>query len=196
MPPIPQQQSPRIRKADPKDILANSQRPVPKEKFWTRLGNKIRDTFNIYRQINLDTKYRKEYRRRIRELAQDPTSDFVKFRLRISDNQETISCLIRLPNEFIAADDYMIYERLNNDTFFITSYLRDNVGFDLYVSLPEFFHLEEPGRPDAIMLSYIAFWNFQPMIDAKRKKKYLSWLYGVSSFLVCGITALVLCLTL
>lgn len=167
-----------------------------KEPFFRRVKNKISDTINIYRQINLDRKYRKEYKKRIAEFALAPTSDFVKFGLKIGSDQETLSSLVQLPNEFSLADEYTIYEKLNDITIHITNYLRDVAGFNFYVSLPEFYHLEEPGRPDNLSLSYIAVWNFQPMIQDDRRKKYMGWLYGISAFLICGITGLVLGLTL
>ena len=165
--------------------------PRFKESFFSRIKNQIIDTFNIYRQIHLDKKYHKEYVTRMREMAQDPSTDFVKLGIKVSEDGETLSSLVQLPNEFIAADEYLIYAKLNDNTVFITSYLRENLGLNLYVSLPEFFRIEDPNKPDDISLSYIAMWNFQPMIEKKRKKKYLWTRNGIISAILLTAAALI-----
>lgn len=152
------------------------------------LFKKIREWYyeylNLLRQIRLDSKYRQVFLRTIREELADPQSKFVKMNLQMGPDGESIACLTTIPEEFQThANDFMIQDKLDENTYFVTEFLKKiTEGFN-YITKPDYMHVEDPTTPNAISLTYMAVWHFTPMIYPSLKRKALAGLYG-------GITAL------
>lgn len=161
-------------------------------KLLSKIKENIMNTINVFRQIKLDNEYYKEYIDGMRKESQNMDSEFAKYDLKISDDGKFITFLVTLPEQFASATDYMIYEKLNETTFFITNYLKNNFGFGDYLSLPEYYHLEDPTNPNVASTSYLAQWTFQPMISFEMKNKYLSRLYiTITTILLLVIASIV-----
>jgi hypothetical protein len=65
--------------------------------------------------------------------------------------------------------------------------------FNDYVSgIPSFFHIEDPTADD-ISLTYLAIWDFVPMIDSKLKKKLIIWPVCGLIFILGIITGILMC---
>ena len=56
---------------------------------------------------------------------------------------------------------------LNEMSYFISKYLREDLKLGENVTIPEFYHVEDPssGKP----FSCMAIWNYQPVLKSKKK---------------------------
>ena len=154
-----------------------------------KLFRKIREwyfeTLNMYRQIRLDSKNYKLFLRTIREECNDPKSPFVKMNLKLGDDAKSIVYITNIPAELQTThNDFMIQDKLNENTYFMTEFLKKDAGFSFYISLPEYYHIEDPSSDDISVL-YLAAWHFNPIVPKSMKVKALSWLYG-SIVALCG----------
>lgn len=157
--------------------------------FFRKLREKYYETLNMYRQISLDRKYRKEYLSIIREQCADPKSSFVKNNLKLGDDGESVCYVTNIPAELqTTRNDFMIYEKLNENTYFMTEFLKKEAGFGNYITLPQYFHIEDPSSDDISVL-YLAVWRFNPMIYPSLKRKALEWLYGSLAAIMAGLCA-------
>lgn len=146
--------------------------------FFRKIKEFYYETMNMYRQISLDNKNRKLYLRTVREECIDPQSRFVKMNIKLADDQESLVYVTNIPAELQASrNDFMIQERLNENTYFISEFLRKDAGFANYISLPEYFHIEDPSSDDISVL-YLAVWKFNPIVYPSLKRKALAALYG------------------
>ena len=110
---------------------------------------KIRETYfetvNMLQQIRQDKEYFKIFVRTINEECADPKSEFVKMGLKVGDDGESIVYLTGVPEEFQSSGrDYMILDKLNENTYFVTDFLKKIWRGDNYISVPEFYHIEDP----------------------------------------------------
>ena len=159
-----------------------------KNKFWLKIKDKVSDLVNMYRQIGLDRKYHKIYMETLDSEFSDRESEFVKMNLKYDPETYNIMFMLKIPMEFQqTGQDWMILDKLNEDTFFVTEFLKKKAGFDNYITpIPEFFHVEDPTIDDGDNSpAYLAIWKFMPMINDKMKKK-LIW-YPVSGVSLAGI---------
>ena len=156
--------------------------------WFKKFKEKCSEIWNIYKQIRQDDVYYKEYLQGMRNESQNFESQFAHYDLKISDDGEYITHLIHLPSQFLSATDYMIFEKLNDATYFITEYLRNNFGLGQYVSVPTFYHVEDPTTPDVDSTAYLAQWTFQPIIEPEMKSKYMTRLY----FCITGFLAVII----
>lgn len=154
------------------------------------------DVLNIYKQMRYDKKLYKQYRELLEDEFQKRDSEFVKIGLRLNEDGETLSYTFKIPEEFqTSGKDWLILDKLNENTYFITEFLKNKAGFNNYItSVPEFFHVEDPSTND-LSLTYIAFWTFNPMIQGSLKKKAIAGLYAGCA-LVAGLIGLALWLIL
>ena len=159
--------------------------------FLKNIKKKCSDTWLIFKQIRQDDIYYKEYLQGMRNESQNFDSKFAHYDLKISDDSKFITHLIHLPSQYLSATDYVIYEKLNESTYFITEYLRNNFGLGQYVSIPEFYHVEDPATPNVASTAYLAQWTFQPIIDSEMRSKYLTRLYMCITGFLLGVTVFI-----
>ena len=163
--------------------------------FFRKIKEFYYETMNMYRQIRLDNKNRELYLRTVREECIDPQSRFVKMNIKLADDQESLVYVTNIPAELQASrNDFMIQERLNENTYFISEFLRKDAGFANYISLPEYFHIEDPSSDDISVL-YLAVWKFNPIVYPSLKREALAALHG-SIAAVAGVSGYVGSLTL
>ena len=145
------------------------------------------ETLNMYRQIRLDSKNYKLYLRTIREECADPKSPFVKMNFKLGDDNKTIVYVTSIPAELQSTrNDFMIQDKLNENTYFLTQFLKNEAGFANYISLPEYFHIEDPSS-DEISVLYLAAWHFNPIVYRSLKIKALAWMYGTIAAVAGGL---------
>ena len=82
-------------------------------------------------------------------------------------------------------------EGLYENTYFITDFLKRIVGFNEYVSLPEYYHIEDPSA-DEVSLTYLAIWRFNPMVNDRLKKKLYGYPIAIASAIITGLCSLFL----
>ena len=157
------------------------------KKFFANIKERFLTVIGMYRQIALDNKNRKIFRDTLDEAFADRESEFVKRNLKYIPETYDIVYTLRIPAEFQQSGrDYMILDKLNESTYFLTDFLRNTVGFGDYVSgIPEYFHVEDPSSDD-VSLTYLAMWKFNPVISDTRKK-WLTYTPVAAGLLVAGI---------
>lgn len=162
---------------------------------FKNIKSKFIELTNMYRQMKLDSKYYSDYKEMLEIEFADRESSFVKMGLKLAEDQETLTYTFKIPEEFqTSGKDWMIYDKLNESTYFVTEFLKTQVGLHHYISqIPEYFHVEDPNSND-LSLTYIAFWKFQPVIQGSLKKKLVYGTIGAIAFLLGLITAGVLLL--
>ena len=76
----------------------------------------------MIRQISLDKKYEKIFLRVIREETADPKSEFVHKNLKLGDDRKSLIYITNVPEQVQQlGQDFMIYDKLNENTYFIDS---------------------------------------------------------------------------
>lgn len=150
--------------------------------------NWFSDAVNIVKQIRTDSKYRKEFTETILRECADPKSAFSKMGLKVGEDEESLIQVTAVPEEVqTLGQDYLIQDKLNEATFFTTKVLKEETGLNDYISLPEYFHIEDPSNTRTVSLTYLAIWHFNPMIDDSLKKKVLGTIYGVGTAIAGGL---------
>lgn len=158
-----------------------------KMSIFTNIRKTFQDTLNIYKQMRLDRILFRRYKELLEDEFSKRESEFVKIGLKLAEDRETLSYTFRIPEEFqTSGQDWMIMDKLNENTYFITEFLKTKAGFQNYITpVPEFYHVEDPNSTD-LSLTYIAFWTFNPMIDKELRIKAVSGLIG-AALLFIGI---------
>ena len=107
-------------------------------RLFTKLKEFYYETWNMYRQIGLDKTNKKQFIKTITEECADQKSEFIKKNLKVADDGESIVYITSVPQEVQNyGQDFVIMDKLNENTYFITDFLKRIVGFNEYVSLPE-----------------------------------------------------------
>lgn len=165
-------------------------------KWFDKIKEFYFETINAYRQIGLDKKYRQEFIRVIHEASADRESPFVKQNFKIGDDGESVVLVTSVPVEFqTSGQDYMIMDKLNENTYFSTQFLKTQMGGGEYITVPEFYHVEDPSS-DQISLTYLAIWRFNPMVDDKLKRIVYLKVFGIPLAVVSMIVGCVLAFVL
>ena len=156
--------------------------------IFKKIREKWFESINLFRQIALDRKNRKIFLNTIREETADPESDFVKkWNLKLSDDGESLVYITSVPENFQSSGrDFMIQDKLNENTYFVTEFLKKICQGGEYISLPEYFHVEDPSSDD-ISLTYLAVWHFNPIIYPSLKYKAIGSLVAGCSVIAGGL---------
>ena len=153
-----------------------------------KILNWFSDAVNIVKQIRTDSKYRKEFTETILRECADPKSAFSKMGLKVGEDEESLIQVTAVPEEVqTLGQDYLIQDKLNEATFFTTKVLKEETGLNDYISLPEYFHIEDPSNTRTVSLTYLAVWHFNPMIDDSLKKKVLGTIYSMGTAIAGGL---------
>ena len=143
---------------------------------------------NIVKQIRIDSKYRKRFSQTIESQCYDPRSAFVKMGLKPGDDGESLIQVVSVPEEVqLNGQDFLIQDKLNEATFFTTKILRESTNLNDYITVPEYYHVEDPSNDNAVSLTYLAVWHFNPMVDDSLKKKTYAVLSTIGAALASGI---------
>ena len=163
--------------------------------IFKKIKEKWYEGINLFRQIALDRKNRKIFLDTIREETADPESDFVKkWNLKLGDDGESLIYLTSVPENFQSSGrDFMIQDKLNENTYFVTEFLKKICQGGEYISLPEYYHIEDPSSSE-ISLMYLAVWHFSPIIYPSLKYKAIGGLVVGSTLLIGGLVWLLIAL--
>ena len=137
-----------------------------------KLFENIKDWWNSflddYHQSSKDKLMQKAFIKVIKEEENDRESFFTANNLRSTDGFTKVVHVIDIPEEYqLKGQPWQIMDKLNENAYFVTRYLRDELGFGDNVTFPEFYHIEDPssGKP----FSCMAVWNYQPVLKPKKK---------------------------
>ena len=83
-------------------------------------------------------------------------------------------------------------DKLNEMPYFVSKYLREDLKLGDNVTIPEFYHVENPSSEKPFSCIYFAIWNYQPV---KKKKKKIYIVNSIVTTLVgSGVTLLTILL--
>lgn len=147
------------------------------------------------KQIKVDKKNREEFKDFFRKEFADPRSQFNQFNLKLDADEETISTVISLPDNFDAANDAFKFRKLRELTKPINDYLIIKSSFVEYLGLPEFYVIED-AEEEAPTGNYLVVWKFNPVVlNDKKFWTTLALAAGGTTLGIGGIiTALILLL--
>ena len=159
-------------------------------KLFRVLRDKYQQAGDFFRQLKLDKHNHELFIKTINEECNDRKSEFVtKYNLRLGDDGESLVLVTKIPVEFqTSGHDYMIADKLNENTYFITEFLKMKAGFFDYITLPEYYHVEDPASNE-VSLTYLAVWRFNPMLTKEYIKKVCMKIAGWSILAVVAIAS-------
>ena len=158
--------------------------------FIYRIKERYYETLNMIRQISLDKKYEKVFLRVIREETADPKSEFVHKNLKLGDDRKSLIYITNVPEQVQQlGQDFMIYDKLNENTYFMTEFIEKACHLHNYIGRPEYYHIEDPSS-DSVSLMYLAEWRFHPMIDSSMKAKIYAGIGSVCAAVLGGLSYL------
>ena len=154
-----------------------------------KLIQKIKDFwYNIhdqYRQYYHDKKMKKLFPKIIQEQDNDKESFFNEQNLRTLDNFMQVVQVIDIPEEYqLKGQQWQIMDKLNENSYFITKYLRDELGFKDNVSIPEYYHIEDPSSNTPLSCRYLAIWKY---VNVLKSKKLIYIINSIISVLILGL---------
>ena len=156
------------------------------------LFTKIRDSwYNIqdsYKQYLNDKKAKKRFPKIIKEVAEDRESVFNQYNVKYQNNYKQVIYVITIPEEYQrAGQSWQIMDKLNETSYFISRYLREVLGIGDNLSMPEYFHLEDPSNNDIPSCRYLAMWQYQPVLKSKKIPYIINSGISVSGIGIIGL---------
>lgn len=157
--------------------------------FWYN----IQDNYRLY--LN-DKKVKKRFPKIIKEVAEERESVFNQYNIRYTDNYNLVVYVITIPEEYqTRGQAWQIMDKLNENSYFISRYLREDLGIGDNLSMPEYFHLEDPSNNDIPSCKYLAVWRFEPQLKSKKIPYIINSGITVGSLgIIGGIISLILLL--
>lgn len=122
-----------------------------------------------YKQYLNDKKAKRRFPKTIKKVAEDRESVFNQYNIRYSDNYKQVVYLITIPEEYqTKGQSWQIMDKLNENSYFISKYLREELGIGENLSMPEYYHLEDPSDNNTPSCKYLAIWTYQPVLQTKK----------------------------
>lgn len=83
-------------------------------------------------------------------------------------------------------------DKLNEMSYFVSKYLREDLKLGDNVTIPEFYHVEDPSSGKPFSCRYLAVWNYQPVLKSKKKIYIVNSI--VTTLVGSGVTLLAILL--
>lgn len=128
--------------------------------------------FNIYdqyKQYKKDKKAKKNFPKIIKEAAEDRESIFNQYGLQFYNNYKDVAYVIDIPEEYqLKGQQWQIMDKLNESSYFMSKYLREDLGIGENLSQPEYFHIEDPSSNTPLSCRYLAIWHYADVLENKK----------------------------
>ncbi|WQJ52394.1 MAG: hypothetical protein [phage Lak_Megaphage_RVC_AP4_GC26] len=139
-----------------------------------KLFENIKDWWNSflddYHQSSKDKLMQKAFIKVIKEEENDRESFFTANNLRSTDGFTKVVHVIDIPEEYqLKGQPWQIMDKLNEMSYFVSKYLREDLKLGDNVTIPEFYHVEDPSSGKPFSCRYLAIWNYQPVLKSKKK---------------------------
>ena len=158
--------------------------------IFSKIGDWFQEQVNTLRQARKDSRALDTFMDYIEEECMDRESVFSKMNLKAGEDGETLVLVTSVSEEVqMNGQDYLIEDKLNENTHFITEEIRKETGLYDYILRPDYFHVEDPSNDRAVSLTYLAVWRFHPIVSESTKKKVYTYLWsaiGTISAAVAG----------
>ena len=146
-----------------------------------------------YHQYSKDKLMQKAFVQVIQEEENDRESFFTANNLRSTDGFTKVVHVIDIPEEYqLQGQPWQIMDKLNENAYFVTRYLRDELGFGDNVTSPEFYHIEDPSSGKPFSTRYFGIWSYTPVLKSKKRIYIVN---SVASALIAGIVGGLIVLT-
>lgn len=123
-----------------------------------------------YHQYSKDKLMQKAFIQVIKEEENDRESFFTANNLRSTDGFTKVVHVIDIPEEYqLKGQQWQIMDKLNEMSYFVSKYLREDLKLGENVTIPEFYHVEDPSSGKPFSCRYLAVWNYQPVLKSKKK---------------------------
>ena len=138
-----------------------------KNKFWKT----IKTFFYNFKQIKRDKENRKLWIKEMNLEIADPKSKFNEFHMSMSEDYNTLSCIFNLPDDYqLVASDIEKYRKLNEYANIINRYINNTLNWGEYLTAPNFFHIEDADDNETQSCSYLAVWEYVPILSRDDNK--------------------------
>ena len=158
--------------------------------IFKKIKNYISNIISEYKLYNEDKRNRKSFIATVKSELENRGSFFSLYNIRVDrDNYEQVNYLISIPPEFqIAGQDWQIKDKLDENSYIVSRYLKNELGFGNNINGPEYYHLEDPAD-DNVSTQYLSVWSFTNQIQSKKR------IYIINSILsIIGISLISLLL--
>lgn len=123
-----------------------------------------------YHQYSKDKLMQKAFIQVIKEEENDRESFFTANNLRSTDGFTKVVHVIDIPEEYqLKGQPWQIMDKLNEMSYFVSKYLREDLKLGDNVTIPEFYHVEDPSSGKPFSCRYLAVWNYQPVLKSKKR---------------------------
>ena len=131
-----------------------------------------------YHQYSKDKLMQKAFIKVIKEEENDRESFFTANNLRSTDGFTKVVHVIDIPEEYqLQGQPWQIMDKLNENAYFVTRYLRDELGFGDNVTSPEFYHIEDPSSGKPFSTRYFGIWSIHQYLNLRKEFILLIVLY-------------------
>ena len=126
-----------------------------------KLFENIKDWWNSflddYHQSSTDKLIKKAFHKIIQSETNDRNSFFNQSNLRATNNFYEVVQVIDIPEEYqLKGQQWQIMDKLNEMSYFVSKYLREDLKLGDNVTIPEFYHVEDPSSGKPFSCRYLA----------------------------------------
>lgn len=153
--------------------------------IFKKISNWFHSVIAEYKTAKFDNITKKLFIDSVKSQISDRNSFFNMYNIRIdNDNYTQIVYPFSIPAEFqIAGQEWQIKDKLDETSFVVSRFLKTELGYNDYIEGPEYYHLEDPADTN-ISTSYIAIWNFKPVLKSKKKIYIIN---SIGSVIIIGL---------
>lgn len=143
---------------------------------------------SLWRQMREDSKCLDKFIDAIEEQCSDRESAFSKANLKPGEDGESLVLVTGVSQEVQTnGQDYLIQDKLDENTFFVTEMIKQETGLNDYILKPDYYHVEDPTNDRTVSLTYLAVWTFSPLVSESEKKSLLTKIYSAGAAIAAGL---------
>lgn len=153
-----------------------------------RIADWFSRQISLWRQMREDSKCLDKFIDAIEEQCSDRESAFSKANLKPGEDGESLVLVTGVPQEVQTnGQDYLIQDKLDENTFFVTEMIKQETGLNDYILKPDYYHVEDPTNDRTVSLTYLAVWTFSPLVSESEKKSLLTKIYSAGAAIAAGL---------
>ena len=155
--------------------------------IFRRIKNWFNNIKQQYKVAKEDKQNRKLFIDSVKAELRDRTGFFAQYNIKIdNDNYTQIVYPISIPIEFqTAGQDWQIKDKLDENSYIVSRFLRTKWGYSDNISGPEYYHLEDP-TDNNVSTRYIAIWNFVNQLESKKTIYIINTIIAIIAISIIG----------
>lgn len=162
--------------------------------IFTTIKRSINTFFEDVKQIKVDKDNRKKFVEEIGYEIGNVNSKFNTYGLHMDEGFKRISCYVSIPENYqLAGSDAMIYSKLKEEVRPVNEYIGKDIMWGEYFVAPEFYYVDDVEDPENVSCTYLAIWNYTPVLASKVNfKKQLFAFITINTLLIAGIVIFII----